>query len=243
MHRKPIRTLFVVAAMLGLAATPSFASPIIYNFAVRIGAAVAELQDLTLQSVQPGDVLHGTLTVDTSLPDINASPDVGQYLASSAPSTLSLTIGPYGIFQQETYTTSGFDVRIAENGHGFFGNEEFLVINDGAFVAYGNSVDTFEIRLDSDNPAFLNGTGFPTAVNLGLLNNHSTFEFFGHDAMRPFDGFEFFGTITQFEVAPDVVPEPGSLILLGSGLLVLVGRRRVGREKIHEVHSIDSRIL
>src|SRR5690348_14972536 len=128
MHRNPVRTLFVVAAMLGLAATPSFASTITYNFSVRIGLAVTEeLQDFTLDSVQTGDVLHGTLTVDTSLPDINASPDVGQYVATSAPSRLSLTVGPYGMFQQETFTTSGFDVRIAENGQGFFGNEEFSV--------------------------------------------------------------------------------------------------------------------
>ncbi len=226
MHRKPLRTLFVVAAMVGLAATPSFASTITYNFAVRIGLAVVQGPDFTLMSVQTGDVLHGTLTVDTSLPDINATPDVGQYVATAAPSRLSLTVGPYGMFQQETYATSGFDARIAENGQGFFGNEEFSIINDGPFLANGNSVDTFEIRLDSDNPAFLNGTGFPTAVNLGLLNNHSIFEFFGHDA-HTLDGFEFFGSITQFDVATDVVPEPGSLVLLGSGLLALAGKRRV----------------
>src|SRR5262249_17806903 len=159
------------------------------------------------------------LTVDTSLSDINASPDVGQYVATAGPSVLSLTIGPNPPYPQETYATSGFDVRIAENGHGFFGNEELSIFNDGAFVATGNEVDTFESGLDSDSLSFLNGTGFPTAVNLGLLNGHSTFELFGHDAHRPLDGFEFFGRITEFEVATDVVPEPATLVLLASGLL------------------------
>src|SRR5262245_27368348 len=99
----PIRTLCIVAAVLAGAATPGFASTITYNFAVRVGVAVAELEDFTLQSVQPGDVLHGTLTIDTSLPDTNASPNVGQYIATGTPSAMSLTIGPYNPWPQETY--------------------------------------------------------------------------------------------------------------------------------------------
>jgi PEP-CTERM motif len=218
--------LATVAGILSVATTPSLASTITYNFAVRVGVSIADLQDFTLESVQAGDVLHGTLTIDTALPDVNSSPDIGQYLASSAPSALSLAIGPYNPWPQETFATSDFGVRIAENGHGFFGAEEFTILNNGPFIANGDEIDTFEIRLDSDSLSFLNGTDFPTAVNLGLLNNHSTFELFGHDAHRPLDGFEMFGTITEFEVAKDVVPEPGSLILLASGVLALAARRR-----------------
>lgn len=225
-----VRTLLIVAAILAVAATPGAASTITYNFAVRVGRATVFVEDFTLGSVQPGDVLHGTLTVDTSLPDLSASPDVGLYVAAGAPSALSLTVGPYAPFPQETFATSDLSVRLAENGSGFFGTEEFSTFNDGPFVANGMEVDAFEIRLDSDSLSFLTGTGFPTAVDLALLNSHSTFEFLGHDARRPFDGFELFGSITEFEVAPDVVPEPGSLILLGSGVLALVANRhRRGR--------------
>ena len=163
------------------------------------------------------------MTVDTSLPDLNASPDVGQYMATSAPSVLSMTIGPYGAFPQETDSTSSFGVRIAENGSGFFGTDELLIINEGPFLAYGNQVDTFEIRLDSNSPSFLNGTGFPTAVDLELLNANSIFEFAGHDSTGD---FEFSGSITEFEVATVAVPEPGSMVLMGTGLFALAASRR-----------------
>jgi hypothetical protein len=63
-----------------------------------------------------GDVLHGTITLDTSLPDSNASPDIGQHNATSGPSAMTVTIGPNGPFPQETYSTSSLSVRIAENG-------------------------------------------------------------------------------------------------------------------------------
>jgi hypothetical protein len=159
---------------------------------------------------------------------------VGQYNATSGPSALRVTFGPNNPWPQETFSTSSFDVRIAENGRGFFGAEEVFIINDGSFVANGDQVDTFEIRLDSDSLAFLTGTGFPSAVDLGLLNSHSTFEFIGHDALRPLDGFAMFGTITDFHVATDaeVVPEPGSLILLVSGLVAFAGRQRLSAKRV-----------
>jgi hypothetical protein len=209
--------LLGAAAILAAATSPSFATTLTYDFSARIGLAVVEGPDLTLQSVQPGDVLRGTLTVDTSLQDVNASPDIGQYVATATPSLLSLTIGPYGPFPQETFSTSHFVVRVAENGNGFFGTEELLIFNDGSFSAFGNQVDNFEIRLDSDSPSFLSGTGFPAAVDLGLLNAHSTFELSGNE----FNAFEFLGSITNFAVPTNTTPEPGSMVLLAGGLLAL----------------------
>lgn len=226
-------TVAMVGALVAAAATPSYASTMTYDFAVRIGATTVFNEDFTLMSVQSGDVIHGSITLDTSVPDSNASPDIGQYHATSGPSVLSVTFGPNNPWPQETFSTSNFDVRIAENGRGFFGAEEFFIINDGPFVANGDQVDTFEIRLDSDSLAFLTGTGFPSAVDLGLLNSHSIFEFIGHDA-QGFDGFELLGAITDFHVATDaeVVPEPGSLVLLVGGLVALAGRQRLRAKRV-----------
>jgi PEP-CTERM motif len=220
----PVRTILIAVAVLIAPTTSSYATSITYNFAVRIDSKLGADPDLTLQSVQPGDVLHGTLTIDTSLPDLDGSPNVGQYLAIS-PSALSLTMGPYGAFPQETFSTADFQVRIAENGSGFFGNEELFIENTTPFVANATPISLFEIRLDSDSLSFLNGTGFPASVNLGLLNGNSRFEFTA-DAVTTFPGEALLGTITQFEVATDAVPEPASVVLFGSGLLALATRRR-----------------
>jgi len=224
MSTTSVRSFFFAFALFSVATT-SHASTITYNFSARIDLATA-FTDLTLESVHTGDVLHGTMTVDTSLPDTNASADVGQYTATSAPAVLTLTIGPYGQFPQEIYSTSSFLTRIAENGSGLFSNEELLVLLDTPFQAFGNLVDTFEVRLDSDSLSFLNGTGFPAAVDLGLLNGHSIFEFGGHNATQTFEGFEFFGSITEFRVATDTVPEPASGVFVAGGLVTLLVRRR-----------------
>ena len=101
-----VRKLFFFIALLAAATTPSYATTITYNFAARIDVAVAPTPDFTLKSVQTGDVLHGTMTINTSLPELKASPDIGQYVATSVPSVLSLTIGPFNTFPQETYSTS-----------------------------------------------------------------------------------------------------------------------------------------
>jgi len=57
--------------------TTSYATTITYNFAARIDVAMAPTPDFTLESVQTGDVLHGTMTIDTSLPDLNPRPTSG----------------------------------------------------------------------------------------------------------------------------------------------------------------------
>jgi hypothetical protein len=225
-----VRKLFFVfvVAVLAAATTPSYATTITYNFGARIEATFGFLEDFTLLSAQVGDVLHGTVTIDTSLPDLDASPDVGQYVAMSAPSVLSLTVGPYPpSFPQEAFSTSSFFVTIAENGSGQFGGEELRILSNAPILAYGDQVDLMEIRLDSDSLSFLSGTGFPSAVDLGLLNTHSTFEFIAEDPTHPAEpGIAFFGSITEFEVATAVVPEPGTMVLVGSGLLALAASRR-----------------
>jgi hypothetical protein len=208
--------------------TPSYAGTITYDFATRIVSAVHFVQDPTLQRVQVGDVLHGTITIDSTLPDLNPSPDVGAYVATAVPSLVSVTVGPYGPYPQESFPTSSFLVRIAENGSGFFGTDELLILNDGPFFANGDEVTQFEIRLDSDSPSFLSGTGFPTAVDLGLLNANSTFEFFGFGGGDP---FEFYGSITEFEVATASIPEPSTwvMMLFGFAGLGLAGYRSIRR--------------
>ena len=81
-----VRKLFFLVAMLAAATTPSYAATITYNFAARIDVAVALDARFYPRVRQARAVLHGTMTVNTSLPDHNASPDIGQYVATSAPS-------------------------------------------------------------------------------------------------------------------------------------------------------------
>jgi hypothetical protein len=72
-----VRKLFFFIALLAAATTPSYATTITYNFAARIDVAVAPTPDFTLESVQTGDVLHGTMTINTRCPHSTPRPTLG----------------------------------------------------------------------------------------------------------------------------------------------------------------------
>jgi hypothetical protein len=229
MLTKGIRVLLLICVVLASTATSSFATVITYDYSAEITLVEKIATTELLGAVQFGDVFHGTITVDTSIPNTSVSPDDGNYAATSLPSILSVTIGPYVVnpvitVPPTTFPTSDFGVVVRENGTGFFGAEELTFLNLSPFLSNGLNVEDFEVRLDSNDLSFLNGTGLPMAIDFGLVTG-SKFDFIGTEPEHG-GAFNFEGSIISFGVASSGVPEPGTIILLGSGLAALVACRR-----------------
>lgn len=224
----PRRTLLATVLALALAAAPATANPITYSFT---GTVSQDFTDNPLGGTfANGQSARGFITVDPGVVDSDASTDSGFYL--DAILAFTINIGSY------TASAVGGSVDLVNDLGGsdtlHFGSAlnggiyEGTATVTGAPVA-GLSLGILELGFVDSSALALDSDGFPASLILG--NWGQAWGVLGFQSIP--GGDEHVVSFSLESVAP--VPEPATLVLLGSGLASVIGahrrrqRRRAGR--------------
>lgn len=208
--------LLSVAAICATAPVVAQAAPITFQFSVQVtnltNASSGQL--LTGQSVAIGDILTGSLTLESSTPDtFSGDPVFGHYEHTMAPSALILdTAAPvvanaFTVNISNGYPGPADTFSLTTNGNPSAG---LMTFNFGAPAGGLWTTDALPL------------SGIP-ALQLASLNTLFTLSNVFND-----DTHLLSAKIRSFDVGqttPPAVPEPTSMVLLGTGLLGLVRLR------------------
>jgi hypothetical protein len=220
-----VKGMLIGVAMLltpGIAATGE-ASPITYYFGGQLdfvsscGFGCAPLTPY----FAVGDAFAGSFTFESTTVDGNATASTGSYAPGPA---FSIAINSY-VFSNSTIGGSG-SVQVKND----IGTDQFSANaeTDSSPIA-GFLSQVFALQLqDSGSTAFASDALPLNGLNLGAFD-FSSFELVFQQNTPPFNTGSIRGGLDYLSLtdpsAPAPVPEPASILLVGSGVLALARRR------------------
>jgi hypothetical protein len=214
--RNMLRALTITSALL-FSATAASAAPITFDFSVRV-SAIGGIATTLFPTLAIGDTITGRYVSDTSIPDgslLNTSFGTYEYLPGAG--------APFDTFvdikgQQISWTGS----RIAVTNTAAF--DVYIFESSGAVsLLPGLTTAKFAGQLNGGGGAQFTNDLFPlTAPNAALFGTTFTLRLGPDSGPDKISGVV--TSISAGSTAPTPVPEPASLLLLGTGL-VAVGRR------------------
>ena len=186
---------------------------------IELTAEIAEVDDISglLEgNVNVGDTITGSYTYDSTTLDSSPSETVGSYWHFSSPYGISLSVGGF-VFQTDLDNVN-FGIGILNNHNGrdsyAFGSLNNLPLSNGVWVEH------ISWQLDDYTATALSSTDLPTTPPVLEDWAYSPAQLGIKLGSKGYAGL--YGEVTSVEL----VPEPGTVFLLGFGSLALIRRGR-----------------
>jgi hypothetical protein len=212
---------FILAFTSGLAA----ADPVNLRFDINVLAAHGALEEIFGTPIKVGDVLHGSVTYDPAASDHNPDPLYGSYLPS----------GQIAILDGAGVTLPLQFVTVIDNQWGGgYPTDYFAAVTEFDNVPGFSQVTA--IAEFYGPPTAQDGDALPAtaAAFRAMYFTRGSFQFSANKngVEPPWDDttHAFAGTIQFSDTNPAAVPEPATLLLLGTGAIGIAARVRKRRQ-------------